>query len=81
MSDNTRDYSSLYKSASLTARELRYLKQLTRQANPADGLRVFCQYVGWYNTDTNKPRCKPFAYQLERLRQLAALPNLCNKLK
>ena len=55
--------------------------QLTRQANPADGLRVFCSYVGWYNTDTNKPRCKPFADQLERLRQLAALPNLCNKLK
>ena len=77
MSDNARDYSSVQ----LTPRELRYLKQLTRQANPADGLRVFCSYVGWYNTDTNKPRCKPFADQLERLRQLAALPNLCNKLK
>ena len=72
MSDNTRDYSSVQ----LTPRETLYLLHLTQQDSVTEGLRVFCRYVGAYNSDTPKPRHQPLAWQVNRLRQLAALPNL-----
>ena len=71
MSDNTRDYSSVQ----LTTRERAYLLHLTQQDSVIDGLRVFCRYVGAYNSDTPKPRTQPLSWQLHRLRQLAALPH------
>ena len=72
MSDNTRDYSAV----SLTPREQAYLLHLTQQDSVIDGLRVFCRYVGAYNSDTPKPRHQPLSWQVEKLRQLAALPHL-----
>ena len=72
MSDNARDYSSVI----LTPREQAYLLHLTQQDNVTEGLRVFCRYVGAYNSDTPKPRTQPLAWQVNRLRQLAAMPNL-----
>ena len=75
MSDNARDYSSV----TLTPRERAYLLHLTQQNNQADGLRVFCRYVGAYNSDTPKPRTQPLSWQVNRLRQLAAMPNLIFK--
>lgn len=71
MSDNARDYSSVQ----LTPREQAYLLHLTQQDNVTDALRVFCRYVGAYNSDTPKPRHQPLSWQLHRLRQLAALPH------
>jgi hypothetical protein len=65
----------------LTEREKRYLRLLTQQANNEQALAHFCRYVGWYDTDTNKPKQKPFAQQIARLKQLAAMPNLWNKIK
>ena len=72
MSDNTRDYSSV----TLTPREQAYLLHLTQQDNQTDALRVFCRYVGAYNSDTARPRTQPLSWQVNRLRQLAAMPNL-----
>lgn len=72
MSDNARDYNSV----KLTTREQAYLLHLTQQLNVVDGLRVFCRYVGAYNSDTPKPRHQPLTWQVNRLRQLAAMPNL-----
>ena len=71
MIDNTRDYSSVQ----LTTREKIYLLYITKQDNVIDGLRVFCRYVGWDNTDTARPFCQPLAWQVHRLRQLAAMPH------
>jgi hypothetical protein len=76
MSDND----TLYR-ADLTEREKRYLRLLTQQANNEQALAHFCRYVGWYDTDTNKPKQKPFSQQIARLKQLAAMPNLWNKIK
>jgi len=81
MHDKTRNYEELYKSAPMTAREARYLRLLTQQANNAEALAHFCRYVGWTDTDTARPKQRPFAYQLQRLKTLAAMPNLWNKLK
>ena len=72
MSDNARDYSAV----SLTPREQAYLLHLTQQDSVIDGLKVFCRYVGAYNSDTPKPRHQPLSWQVNRLRQLAAMPNL-----
>jgi hypothetical protein len=71
----------LYRSAELTEREKRYLRHLTREASTEEALKTFCRYVGLYDTDTNKPKDRPFSYKLARLKQLAAMPNLWNKLK
>lgn len=57
MSDNARDYSSVQ----LTPREQAYLLHLTQQDNVIDGLRIFCRYVGAYNSDTPKPRHQPLS--------------------
>lgn len=73
--------SDLYKCAELTEREKRYLRHLTREASTVDALATFCRYVGLYDTDTNKPKDRPFSYKLARLKQLAALDNLWHKLK
>lgn len=70
----------LYK-VDLTEREKRYLRHLTREASTEQGLATFCRYVGLYDTDTNKPKDRPFEYKLARLKQLAALDNLWHKLK
>jgi hypothetical protein len=75
MSDND----TLYR-AELTEREKRYLRLLTQQSNNTEALQKFCRYVGWYDSDT-KPKQKPFEYQIKRLKQLAAMPNLWNKIK
>jgi hypothetical protein len=74
------DDDKLYR-ADLTEREKRYLRLLTQQANNEEALQKFCRYVGWYDTDTSKPKQKPFEYQIKRLKQLAAMPNLWNKIK
>ena len=81
MHDKTRNYEELYKATPMTEREKRYLRLLTQQSNNVEALKHFCRYVGWYDTDTNKPKQRPFAYQLQRLKHLASLPNLWNKLK
>ena len=81
MNNKPRDYEELYKSAPMTEREKRYLRLLTQQSNNVEALKHFCKYVGWTDTDTNKPKQKPFSYQLQRLKHLASLPNLWNKLK
>ena len=81
MHDKTRNYEELYKSAPMTEREKRYLRLLTQQSNNVEALKHFCKYVGWTDTDTARPKQKPFSYQLQRLKHLASLPNLWNKLK
>jgi hypothetical protein len=81
MKDKERNYEELYKSAPMTEREKRYLRLLTQQSNNVEALAHFCKYVGWTDTDTSKPKQKPFSYQLQRLKHLASLPNLWNKLK
>ena len=53
--------SELYRNAELTEREKRYLRHLTREASTVEALATFCRYVGWYDTDTNKPKNRPLA--------------------
>ena len=78
MSDYKTD---LYKAAALTEREKRYLRHLTREASTPDALAMFVKYVGWIDSEGYKPKQRPLQARIDRLKQLAAMPNLWNTLK
>ena len=81
MKDKESNYEELYKSAPMTEREKRYLRLLTQQANNQKALTEFCKYVGWYEVHPQLSKQHPLQARIARLKHLASLPNLWNKLK